>query len=152
MGVSMQTIDGTEQYAALPYRRRADGSIEILLVTSRGSGRWIIPKGWPAPGMTPCESAAREAMEEGGVVGRIRDAVIGSYPHTKTLRDGSSICCVVNVFALEVESQMRDWPESGQRSARWFAVEEAVAMVREPELKATIWELSASVAKSAGAS
>ena len=59
------------QYAALPYRRRADGGIEVLLITSRETRRWIIPKGWPAPGLTPHDSAINEAMEERGAIGRI---------------------------------------------------------------------------------
>jgi hypothetical protein len=48
------------QYGALPYRRTKTGTLEILLVTSRNTRRWIIPKGWPIKGMKPAKSAARE--------------------------------------------------------------------------------------------
>lgn len=130
-----------EQYGALPFRRRDDGSIEVLLITSRRTGRWIIPKGWPASTLTPCELAAREAMEEAGVVGHVKESPIGSYRHKKTFSDGSVARCKVEVFALEVESQMLAWPESSQRSIRWFALEEAAAAIREPELKAVILNL-----------
>src|SRR5688572_28920018 len=81
-----------KQYAALPYRRQGD-NIEIMLVTSRDSGRWIIPKGWPAPGLTPRDSAAREAMEEGGLVGRITAQPIGVHHYDKRSDDGSTMLC-----------------------------------------------------------
>src|SRR6476620_6477998 len=75
------------QYAALPYRRRAHSLVEILLVTSRDSGRWVIPKGWPIPGLAAHNSAAREAMEEGGVLGQVGDHAIGIYHYNKRLAD-----------------------------------------------------------------
>jgi 8-oxo-dGTP pyrophosphatase MutT (NUDIX family) len=130
-----------EQYAALPFRRRADGSVEVLLITSRRTGRWIIPKGWPVNGLKPFELAAREAMEEGGVIGRIDERPIGSYQHKKTLGDGTSVHCRVDVYALEVESQMPAWPESDQRVTRWFMLDAAAQSVREPELKSAILNL-----------
>ncbi len=127
-----------EQYGALPFRYRADGGIEVLLVTSRRTGRWIIPKGWPASGMKPFELAAREAMEEGGVTGRIEERPIGCYRHKKTLSDGSVVRCRVEIFALEVEAQLPTWPECKQRSTRWFSLDEAAAAVRDMELRAVI--------------
>jgi 8-oxo-dGTP pyrophosphatase MutT (NUDIX family) len=127
-----------EQYGALPFRYRTDGMVEVLLVTSRRTGRWIIPKGWPASGMRPFELAAREAMEEGGVTGRIKEQPIGCYRHKKTLNDGSVVRCKVDIFALEVEAQMSTWPECKQRSTQWFSLDEAAAAVRDPELKAVI--------------
>ena len=77
------------QYAALPYRRCPDGSVEIMLITSRDTGRWLIPKGWAKPGLGPAEAAALEAREEGGLVGQIDDHSIGSYHYDKRLPDGS---------------------------------------------------------------
>lgn len=130
-----------QQYAALPFRRGSDGSIEILLVTSRRTGRWIIPKGWPAAGMTPFELAAREALEEGGVAGRIDEQPIGCYRHKKTLSDGSVVRCKVDVYALEVNVQMQIWPEIGQRNTQWFSLGEAAAVVRDPDLRAVILAL-----------
>jgi 8-oxo-dGTP pyrophosphatase MutT (NUDIX family) len=129
------------QYGALPYRRRADASIEIMLITSRDTGRWLIPKGWPEAGLGAAEAAAREAREEGGLVGRIGDRAIGSYQYDKRLPDGSTVHCAVEVFALEVEQQLKSWPEQDERRRRWFDAEEAAEAVREPELRVIIRDL-----------
>ena len=133
------------QYAALPYRRRGDGSIEVLLITSRQTRRWIIPKGWPAPGLAPHDSAKKEAMEEGGVVGRINERSIGFYHYTKLAVD-AGVHCKVEVFALEVEEQLVSWPEEGQRHIQWFELQEASEVVQEPELSAIIRNLAALLA------
>jgi ADP-ribose pyrophosphatase YjhB (NUDIX family) len=133
-----------KQYAALPYRRQGD-SIEIMLVTSRDTGRWIIPKGWPIPGLTPRDSAAREAMEEGGLVGRITALSIGVYHYGKRMADGSMTRCAVEVFALEVEQQLTAWPEQQQRRTDWFSLEEAAEAVQEVELRAIIQNLRAKI-------
>ncbi|HXF86848.1 MAG TPA: NUDIX hydrolase [Xanthobacteraceae bacterium] len=134
-------IAGNLQYAALPYRRTADGGIEILLITSLRSRRWIIPKGWPAAGLTPAESAAREAMEEGGIMGRISRRPIGVYSYEKRTSRGAALRCTVQTFALEVETQLPEWPEQDRRSTRWFALQEAAKAVQEPELQALIANL-----------
>jgi 8-oxo-dGTP pyrophosphatase MutT (NUDIX family) len=133
------------QYAALPFRRRADMHVEVMLITSRDTGRWLIPKGWPVPGLSPQGSAAREAQEEGGLVGRISDQAIGSFHYDKRLPDGSAVTCKVDVFALEVERQMGVWPERDERSRRWFAWEEAAEVVQEPELQTLIRSLANSL-------
>jgi ADP-ribose pyrophosphatase YjhB (NUDIX family) len=133
------------QYAALPYRRRADGGIEVLLITSRETRRWIIPKGWPAPELSPHDSARNEAMEESGVVGRIGERSIGFYHYTK-LTSGAAIPCKVEVFLLEVEEQLISWPEEGQRNIQWFGLHEAGDAVQEPELSAIIRNLAALLA------
>jgi 8-oxo-dGTP pyrophosphatase MutT (NUDIX family) len=130
------------QYAALPFRQRADATIEIMLITSRDTGRWLIPKGWPEPGLAPPETAAHEAREEGGLVGRIADRSIGSYHYDKGLPDGSTMHCVVEVFALNVTRQMKSWPERDERTTRWFALHDAAKAVREPELRAIIRNLT----------
>jgi len=130
------------QYAALPFRRCADATIEIMLITSRDTGRWLIPKGWPEPGLAPPETAAHEAREEGGLVGRIGDRSIGSYHYDKRLPDGSTVHCVVEVFALDVTRQMKSWPERDERTTRWFGLQEAAEVVREPELRAIIRNLT----------
>jgi ADP-ribose pyrophosphatase YjhB (NUDIX family) len=130
-----------KQYAALPYRRQGD-SVEIMLVTSRDTGRWIIPKGWPAQGLTPRESAVREAKEEGGLVGRITEQSIGVYHYDKQVADGSRMRCAVEVFALEVEQQLTAWPEQHQRHTDWFTLEEAAEAVHEVELRTIIRNLS----------
>jgi 8-oxo-dGTP pyrophosphatase MutT (NUDIX family) len=130
--------EGRLQYAALPYRRRADATVEVMLITSRDTGRWVIPKGWPVPGLSPQNSAAHEAREEGGLVGRMGTNAIGFYQYDKRLADSSAVSCTVEVFALEVERQLRSWPERGERRTRWFTPEEAAAAVAEPDLRALI--------------
>ena len=133
------------QYAALPYRRRGDGGIEVMLITSRETKRWIIPKGWPAPGFAPHDSAKNEAMEEGGIVGRIGERAIGFYHYTKLVA-GTAVPCKVEVFLLEVEEQLISWPEEGQRHIQWFELQDAGEAVQEPELSAIIRNLAALLA------
>ena len=130
------------QFAALPYRRRPDATIEIMLITSRDTGRWLIPKGWPKPGLAPTEAAAREAYEEGGLIGRIGDRSIGFYGYEKRMPDGSAMHCVVEVFAFEVKQQATSWPERNERATRWFVPREAADAVNEPELREIIRNLT----------
>src|SRR4051812_9654058 len=129
------------QYAALPYRLRADGAVEILLVTSRETERWVIPKGWPMKGRQPHVSAAREALEEAGLVGWIDKEPIGSYRYNKRLKNGVAVPCMVEVFPLEVRLQKKKWPEKGQRSACWFSPEDAAEAVEEAGLGEAIQTL-----------
>ena len=128
------------QYAALPYRRCS--GLEVLLVTSRETRRWVIPKGWLVQKLAPHESAAHEAMEEAGLIGRIRKRSIGSYGYRKRLGDGSIVSCQVMVFALDVKKQLPSWPEKDQRQTRWFKTEAAAKAVKEPELRAIIRKLN----------
>jgi predicted NUDIX family NTP pyrophosphohydrolase len=138
----MSRDDATNlQYAALPYRRAA-GRIEVMLITSRETARWVIPKGWPAPALDPGSSAAQEALEESGLVGEVSAQPIGSYGYNKRLADGSAVDCTVEVFALAVEQQLPTWPEQAERRTRWFALEEAAVAVQEPELAAIIRNLA----------
>jgi 8-oxo-dGTP pyrophosphatase MutT (NUDIX family) len=133
----MTTETHRAQYAALPFRRRG-AMIEVLLITSRDTGRWIIPKGWPIAGLSPQEAAAREAYEEAGLVGRITDQAIGRFHYDKRLEDGSSVSCAVEVFALKVEDQMPTWLEQDERQTRWFALAEAAEAVQERDLQELI--------------
>jgi 8-oxo-dGTP pyrophosphatase MutT (NUDIX family) len=121
------------QYAALPYRRESDGRLYLFLVTSRETRRWVIPKGWPIRGLKPHDSAAREAFEEAGLVGRVRKRRLGRYAYEKRLEQGV-VTCEVEVFPLEVKRQTKRFPERGQREGRWMEPEEAAALVREPDL------------------
>ncbi len=130
------------QYAALPYRRRADAAIEVMLITSRDTGRWVIPKGWPMDGLSAPHSAAREAHEEAGLVGQVSAHAIGRYHYDKRRDDGSLVRCVVEVFALAVERQRRTWPEHKERRTQWFAQADAAAAVDEPELAALIGDMA----------
>ncbi len=122
------------QFAALPFRYSETDRVEVLLITSRETRRWVLPKGWPIKGLSPGKSAAREAYEEAGVEGVVADRSIGSFQYRKRLRDGTTVTCDVDVFPLEVTGQRESWPEQGQREMRWCGVNEAAGMVQEPEL------------------
>jgi 8-oxo-dGTP pyrophosphatase MutT (NUDIX family) len=127
------------QYAALPYRREAGGAPEIMLVTSRRSKRWIIPKGWPMKRKAPHAAAAREALEEAGVTGRVGRKPLGSYSYRKRLKKGGpTVVCEVKVFPLEVSGQRKRWREEGKRVVKWFSQARAARLVSEPVLKALI--------------
>jgi 8-oxo-dGTP pyrophosphatase MutT (NUDIX family) len=122
------------QFAALPWRRNGAGEVEILIITSRETHRWVIPKGWPIKGMSSAKSAAREAFEEAGVIGKIRKVPIGSYAYDKRLRNGRLQHVRVAVFALQVDTESDIFPEAGQRQKLWASPIEAARHVDEPEL------------------
>jgi 8-oxo-dGTP pyrophosphatase MutT (NUDIX family) len=107
------------QYAALPYRANGKSRLEVMLDTSRGTRRWIIPKGWPKPGLSAHATAAREAFEEAGVVGKVRKRSIGSFPYVKVLPRGATASCRVQVFPLRVTRQYKKWPEKRERKIVW---------------------------------
>ena len=136
---SLRTPKVRLQYGALPYRKSKAGGVEVLLVTSRETKRWIIPKGWPITGLSPSKAAAREAYEEAGVRGTIRTKPIGRYAYSKMLNERTiAIPCQVRVFALRVRRQRKTWPESRQREARWFSAVHAAEAVTESGLKTLI--------------
>lgn len=120
------------QYAALPYRR--GNGLEVMLVSSLDSGRWIIPKGWPMEGFTGFEAAAREAFEEAGLVGAIEQHSIGFFHYQKRRKNGAIWECRVEVFPMEVKQQRKKWPEKHDRTTKWFSIEQAAELVREKEL------------------
>ena len=125
------------QVAALCWRRTPKG-IRVLLITSRDTGRWVIPKGWPMRNRTEAEAAVREAYEEAGLRGDILDRSIGVYTYRKVLAPGRSIPCAVRVYPLEVREMLKQYPETGQRRVKWLAPDKAARRVLEPELKALI--------------
>ena len=126
------------QYAALPYRANGKSQLEVMLVTSRGTRRWIIPKGWPKRGRSPHRTAAREAFEEAGVIGKVGKRPIGSFLYDKILAEGTTTNCRVHVFPLRVTRQHRDWPEKRQRKFGWYPPAEAVRFVANPHLRRII--------------
>lgn len=121
------------QFAALCYRMRK-GKPEILLVTSRRTRRWIIPKGWPQDGMRPAQSAAIEALEEAGVEGKTRDFSLGAFSYTKQHVSGRALPCVALVYPLKVKTVHDSYREVKQRKRKWFSRAEAARLVNQPEL------------------
>lgn len=121
------------QFAALCYRV-VKGKIEILLVTSRRSKRWITPKGWPIDGKTPSESALTEAWEEAGVIGKVNPVGVGLFSYQKLVEDKGELPCVAMVYPVKVKSLASKFPEKGQRKRKWFSRKQAAARVTESEL------------------
>lgn len=127
-----------QQIAALPYRIADDGSAQVLLVTSRDTRRWVLPKGNPMRGYSLHEAAAVEAFEEAGVRGIPCPTALGTFIYWKTKRARLSRQASVTLYPLAVVEQLDDWPERGQRTARWFSLAGAAEAVDEPELKRLI--------------
>ncbi len=125
------------QYAALPWRR-TKGAIEILLITTRNTKSWIVPKGWPLAGHTPSECAALEALEEAGISGEMAEEALCSCHYDTRRKSGDIISCQVHVFAMEVFHQRRSWAEKAARDICWCSLEEALARVKEPSLRRLI--------------
>ena len=125
------------QVAALCWRRGVEG-LEVLLVTSRETRRWVTPKGGRMPGLTDFQAAAVEALEEAGVEGRIAEHPIGTFRYLKWLRRGEGRWCVVSLYPLEVTVEHDTWQEQHERTREWVERDEAVRRVDEPELKALI--------------
>jgi 8-oxo-dGTP pyrophosphatase MutT (NUDIX family) len=123
----------TRQVAALPWRTGASG-LEILMITSRETRRWVIPKGGRMAGKSDSQAAAIEAMEEAGVQGEIGETAIGAFRYAKRLKNGDERMCIVAVFPLKVLIQLGAWPEVAERERRWMLVEDAAASVMEPDL------------------
>ena|SRR5215467_11016222 len=126
------------QYAALPYRMSNGRRAEFMLVTSRETRRWIIPKGWPKKGKSPHRSAAREAFEEAGVLGAVGRRPVGSFSYEKRLKNGESIECEVRVFPLAVRRQRKEWPEKQERRVKWLSATKAAEKVKHPVLSKII--------------
>jgi 8-oxo-dGTP pyrophosphatase MutT (NUDIX family) len=125
------------QIAALPYYDNPGGGLDICLVTSRGGGRWIIPKGNPIRGLAPHEVAAREALEEAGLVGHVGKRCIGTFKFDR-IRNGRDTTCRVDVYALRVEQQMQIWTEMHERSVLRCNVKTALSLVSVPNLATLI--------------
>ena len=122
-----------QQVAALCWRKRKQGH-EVLLVTSRETRRWVIPKGWPMEGLTDYNAARREAFEEAGVEGHMRREPLGTFFYEK--RGKKEILPItVTVYALEVEKKRKAWPEMKERARSWFSTHDAVLRVAEPGLR-----------------
>lgn len=140
------------QIAALPYRTEGnaiDAPVSILLVTSRGTGRWVIPKGNAMAGTTPHVAAAQEAEEEAGVQGAACPTPIGTYRYRKRRANGASLMVDVDVFPFAVTHELPQWKEAAQRERKWVGLAEAAEMVDEDDLKDLIRSFGASEFKAA---
>ena len=127
------------QYGALPYRFTHAAALELLLVTTRQTKRWIVPKGWPIKGLRPAKSAAREAFEEAGVRGKVGAKPIGLFTYDKLLADnGVVVPCEVKVYPLLVTRQSESWPEYEQRLVQWVEPSKAMSLIKEQGLRTLI--------------
>lgn len=131
-----------QQYAALPWCETKAG-VEILLITSRETRRWVIPKGWPMITLAAHDAAAQEAWEEAGVRGEIGDTPLGAFRYRKRMKSGPPQRCRVDVYPLAVTVEAKDWPEKRQRQRRWVPALEAARMVEEPGLRLLIESFAA---------
>lgn len=124
---------GSQQVAALPWRQVESG-IEVLLITTRTTRRWLFPKGWPMADKADHDAAAQEAYEEAGVRGTVHPNPVGSYGAMKVSESGKARHVTVSVYALQVDTELEDWPERGQRDKRWASVLDAMDIVGERNL------------------
>ena len=121
------------QSAVIPYRKK-NKTLQIMLITSRGSGRWVLPKGNIEADMTPRQSAIVEAFEEAGINGRVPKSRFGEYVYQKVDKK-KKMSCRVEVFEMQVTTILTNWPEKFQRNRSWMTIEEAVDSINEKELK-----------------
>jgi 8-oxo-dGTP pyrophosphatase MutT (NUDIX family) len=136
MKVFSSPADKSQQVAALPWCETENG-LEIMLVSSRETRRWIIPKGWPMAGRKNSAAAAIEALEEAGLLGVISEEPIDQYSYVKRLaRREQSVR--VEVFSMRVLRQRDHWREWRQRVTQWFTAEEAAELVDDAELRDVI--------------
>lgn len=122
-----------QQVAALPFVSFPDG-IEVLLITSRNGGRWLLPKGWPSGKTAFADDAAREAQEEAGVVGAVHREPVGEYTYEKVMSSGYRVRSHVFVYPLLIREHRLDWPERAERKSRWAGLEEAAGLVGDRDL------------------
>jgi len=133
--MSTRTIVLVEQSAVIPYRI-LHGKIEVMLITSSGGKRWVIPKGLIEPDMTPEDSAAKEAWEEAGLLGKVFPDLVGTYEYYK-----SGCTWQVDVFLLQVKTVLENWPEAHKRKRQWVSIPKAIKRVDEPQLKQILEDL-----------
>lgn len=136
---STKTVQQVAALPIVPIGRR----IDVLLITSRRRGRWIVPKGWPDKKQAQPEMAAREALEEAGVIGTVCHEPIGTYTYKKTMRLGYDIHCRVFVYPLLVNKHAVSWRERGERTLRWCPLAEAADLVDDTDLARILADLAA---------
>ncbi len=130
------------QIAALPLHWDRKGNLSVLMVTSRDTRRWIMPKGWLMDGKKPWRAAEIEALEEAGAEGYVGSEEIGTYHYDKILDDGTALPCEVIVYPMIVERLRKRWKERHERKRRWFTPKAAARRVKEPDLAALLESLA----------
>ncbi|WP_245306168.1 NUDIX hydrolase [Roseovarius aestuariivivens] len=125
--------DMRTQFGALCYRI-VKNKTQILLITSRRTKRWVIPKGWPMQGKTPAESAVQEAWEEAGVKGKVTGPCLALYSYEKRVPGMGTLPCAVMVFPVKVSALSDRFPERTQRKRKWMSPKKAAQKIAEPEL------------------
>jgi 8-oxo-dGTP pyrophosphatase MutT (NUDIX family) len=133
--------DSGRQCAALPFKD-VDGQTLVLLVTSRETRRWVLPKGWRERRLTGAALAAKEAFEEAGIRGEVAATPVGSYRYVKRLDGGREIACTVKVYPLRVTELLESWPEQKQRRREWFTFGQAALAVDEGDLATLLVQLA----------
>lgn len=129
------------QYGALPITVDG-GEVRVLLITSRETRRWIIPKGWPEKKLSPSAVAAREAFEEAGLEGRVAEQPLATFQYIKRLKSGKSVTCAVETYLFEVDRELEDWPERSERERRWMTPDEAARLVSDAGLVEVLRDFS----------
>lgn len=117
------------QSGVVPYRLQ-ENKLEILLVTSIKKKKWIIPKGYVEYGLTPFESAKKEAYEEAGITGANETEELGEFFYGNN--DNKKL---LKVFLLKVIEQSDDYPEKNLRKRKWFIIDEAITSIDNSEVK-----------------
>lgn len=130
------------QFAALCYRIK-NGKVQVLLVTSRRSKRWIMPKGWPMEGKSPAMAAAQEAWEEAGARGKVSEVALGAYSYAKVDPDRDPMPCIALLFPLKVKTLEAIYPEHRERRRKWVSRKKAAKMVEAPDLAKLILDFDA---------
>ena len=131
-----------DQIAALPIRWDKTGKLRVLMVTSRDTGRWVVPKGWPMDGKKPWHVAEIEAQEEAGAVGATSKRPIGHFFYDKRFEGRSSVRCRVILYPLVVEKLKRRWKERDERTRHWFSPGKAAKLVQERDLSRLLKNLT----------
>ena len=129
------------QVAAVPFRLTPGGEMQVMLITSRSTERFIVPKGWTMKGKSGCEAASVAAFEEAGVSGRMIEAPVGRYRYWKRL-SRHFVPVDVTVYLLSVESELANWDEADARQRAWLAPPVAATLIDEPGLASLVGSLT----------
>ncbi len=125
------------QVAAIPFRLDDHGNVEVMLITSNTTGRFIVPKGWPMKGKSGRKAAVTEAREEAGVVGKALKKPLGAYIYWKRLSD-CFVRVTVTVYLLSVVDILTDWKENSHRRRAWLSPADAAMLIDEPQLQSMV--------------